>query len=133
MKSPREITPKCPSCHNPMTLEAAVTVRWNGKPYVVRRRWCSCKRVTTTIQAAKNFKGRIQKLPDITRDRRKASLELANRLLLLARDQSVAGAAKTSAPGPASYGRPLGIVAPGANGEVGTPREESEREHAERN
>ena len=133
MIAPHEIAPKCPNCRNSMWLEAEVMVCWNGQPYVIRRRRCSCRRYLTTIQAAMNFRGRVKDLPDITGYRNKASVYEANLLLGVTQGISLVGAPETSTPalGPGSH--PAEIVDFGANGEAVAPTKESEEEHAVRN
>lgn len=100
MKAPDEVTPRCPNCRSSMLLEAEALARWNGKPYMVRRRRCVCRRYLTTIQAVKNFRGRVKDLPDITGYRGIASVYEANSVLGLAVVISLAGDPETSSPKP---------------------------------
>ena len=133
MKAPHEVTPRCPSCGKEMSLEAEVLVCWDGQPFVVRRRSCSCRKYLTTIQAARSSEVCIDSLPNVTGYRGIASVYQANTLLGAGQEQSLAGAGERSDPKPGPRSRPDEIVDSGANGEAAAPAKESEEDHAERN
>lgn len=133
MKAPDEVTPRCPSCGKEMRLEVELLVCWDGQPFVVRRRSCSCRKHLTTIQAARKLEVCIDNLPDITGYRGMASFYRANHFLGVGQEQSLAGAGERSDPKPGPGSRQPETVDSGANGEDAAPTKESEEDNAERN